>query len=100
MIAKGNRILYGEHQLLRMSQRGISKSIVNSVLQNGIWQKTNKHLCYEVEYKGVVLIVYKGRFEVEIITCKLNRELTIKAEESEHLGFNNAVKDIVKKISF
>jgi hypothetical protein len=94
---------YTKHQLKRMSMRGISKNIVNAVLAYGEWRDGSSRFSYEVEYKGVVVVLYEQKEQYNISSCKLNRKLTQEAERihKEHkIDFLKAVHRVIKNIDF
>lgn len=96
-------LFFTQHQLKRMAKRGMSKAIIEIVVNNGEWREGNKPLSYEVEYRGVIVILYKQKVQYNVSSCKLNREYTCKAERlQEELGidFWKAVHKIVKGIDF
>ena len=94
---------FTHHQLKRMSKRGISKNIVKEVFENGEWRDGNKPLSYEVEYKGIVIVLYEEDNRYNVSTCKLNREKTLEAEKMKDemgLDFFKAMHKVVKSINF
>lgn len=100
---KDKPLFYTQHQLKRMSKRGMSKLIISTVVSNGEWREGKEHLSYEAEYKGVIVILYEQKTQYNVSTCKLNREYTCKAEKlQEELGidFWKAMHRIVKGIDF
>lgn len=100
---KNKPLFITQHQLKRMAQRGISKMIVYAVLNNGEWNEGKNPLSFEVEYKGIVVIVYSQKTQYNLATCKLNRKLTCMAEElkvNRGIDFWKAVHIIVKSIDF
>lgn len=100
---KDKPLFFTKHQLKRMAKRGISKSIIKSVVKFGEWRRGKNPFSYEVEYKGVIVILYEQKEQFNVSTCKLNRERTSKAEEiREELGidFWKAIHKIVKDIDF
>ncbi|PGO60630.1 hypothetical protein [Priestia megaterium] len=100
---KDKVLFFTDHQLKRMSKRGINKLIINTVVKSGKWRKAKKIRSYEVEYKGVIVILYEQKYQYNVATCKLNRENTIKAQElKEELGINfwEATQRVVKSINF
>lgn len=100
---KNKTLFFTEHQLKRMAKRGISKSIIESVVRNGNWEKGSKHMSYEVEYRGIIVILYEQKNQYNIATCKLNRENTLLAEKLQNkqgIDFCKAMHKIVKGIDF
>lgn len=100
---KHKPLFYTQHQLKRMAKRGMSKAIVEIVVKYGDWREGKEPLSYEVEYKGVIIILYEQRTQYNVSSCKLNREYTCKAEQlKKQLGidFWKAVHKIVKSIDF
>lgn len=98
---KNKPLFYTDHQRKRMAQRGMSKSIIKAVVDNGEWRKGKESFSYEIEYKGIIVILYEQKTQYNVGTCKLNREYTCKAEQlKEELGidFWKAVHKIVKTI--
>lgn len=96
-------IYFTNHQLQRMANRGISKRIVNEVITNGIWKKGKKPSSFQVEYKGVIVILYEEDDAYKVTTCKLNREKTLEAEklkEQLDIDFFKAVHKVVKSLGF
>lgn len=96
-------LFFTQHQLKRMAKRGMSKLIIEAVVINGEWRNGNKPYSHEVEYKGVVVVLYEQKYQYNVTTCKLNRELTYVAEKMhDNLGidFWKAVHRIVKGIDF
>lgn len=94
-------LFYTQHQLKRMAKRGMSKNIVNVVLEYGEWREGNKPLSYEIEYKGFIVVLYEQKTQYNVSTCKLNREYTYKAEklkEETGIDFWKAVHKTVKTI--
>jgi hypothetical protein len=98
---KDKLLFFTQHQLKSMARRGMSKAIIQDVVTNGEWSKGNKPYSFEVEYKGIVVVLYEQKNQYNVCTCKLNREFTCKAERlQEELGidFWKAVHKIVKEI--
>ncbi|MFS0905709.1 hypothetical protein AB3N02_21935 [Priestia aryabhattai] len=94
-------LFFTQHQLSRMAKRGMSKRIIQVVVNNGRWEKGKEPFSYEIEYKGLIVILYEQKSQFNVSTCKLNREYTIKAEqlkEKEGIHFWRAVHKIVKGI--
>lgn len=94
---------FTQHQLKRMSKRGISKSIVEAVFEKGVWKDGNKPSSYEIEYKGIIIVVYENNSQYNVSTCKLNRDKTLEAEKlKDELGidFFKAMHKVVKNIDF
>jgi hypothetical protein len=84
-----------------MAKRGMSKTIIQAVVNNGKWKEGKNPLSYEVEHKGIIVVLYEQRTQYNVSTCKLNREYTCKAEKlKERLGidFWKATHKIVKSI--
>lgn len=101
MEKKSKPLFFTQHQLKRMAKRGMSKSIIQAVVNNGEWREGKNPFSYEVEYKGIVVVLYEHSNQYNVSTCKLNREYTCKAEQlKERLGidFWKAVHRIVKSI--
>jgi hypothetical protein len=100
---KNKPLFFTDHQLKRMAKRGMSKSIVRVVLENGEWREGKEPFSFEIEYKGVIVVVYEQKTQYNVCTCKLNRELTSIAEQMKDqkgLDFWKAVHKVVKKIDF
>lgn len=100
---KDKPLFFTHHLLKRMAKRGMSKAIIEAVVKNGKWRRGKEPLSHEVEYKGIIVVLYKEKERYSICTCKLNREYTHKAEQlQEELGidFWKSVHKIVKSISF
>lgn len=100
---KNKPLFFTQHQLKRMAKRGMSKAIIEAVVNNGEWEEGKNPLSYEIEYKGVIVVLYEQKTQYNVSTCKLNREYTNKAEElKEKLGidFWKAVHKVVKSIDF
>jgi|SRR5205085_10448682 len=96
-------LFYTQHQLQRMAKRGMSKQIINIVVNKGEWSKGKEPYSYEVEYKGIVVILYEQKVQYNVSSCKLNREYTCKAEQLKKdtgMDFWKAVHKIVKSIDF
>lgn len=99
---KNKPLYFTEHQLERMSKRGISKEVVKKVFENGKWRKGKNPFSFEIEFKGIIIIVYENAVRYNVTTCKLNRENTIKAEKiKEELGVNFfvAMHKVVKELN-
>jgi hypothetical protein len=100
---KNKQLYFTDHQLKRMAKRGMSKAIIQIVVNNGEWREGKEPFSFEVEYKGIIVVVYEQRSQYNVCTCKLNREYTLKAEalRSKHgIDFWKAVHKIVKEIDF
>lgn len=100
---KNKPLYFTQHQLKRMAKRGMSKSIIEIVTNNGEWKKGKEPFSYEIEYQGIIVILYEQKVQYNVSTCKLNRELTIQAEKLStdfEIDFWKAVHKIVKKIDF
>lgn len=96
-------LFFTQHQLKRQAKRGMSKAIIQIVVDNGVWEKGKEPFSHEVEYKGIIVILYEQKNQYNVCTCKLNREYTCKAEQlKDKLGidFWIAVHRIVKSIDF
>ena len=81
----------------------MSKAIIKIVVSNGEWREGKELLSYEIEYKGIIVILYEQRTQYNVSTCKLNREYTCKAEklkEDSGIDFWKAVHKVVKSIDF
>lgn len=99
---KDKPLFFTQHQLKRMAKRGMSKAIIQSVVDNGEWREGKNPLSYEVEYKGIIVVLYEQKIQYNVSTCKLNREYTCKAEAlKDELGidFWKAVHKVVKGIN-
>jgi hypothetical protein len=86
-----------------MAKRGMSKAIVEVVVKCGEWREGNKPFSHIVEYKGIIVVLYKQKVQYNVSSCKLNREYTCKAErlqEEQGIDFWKAVHKIVKGIDF
>lgn len=100
---KNKPLFFTQHQLGRMAKRGMSKRIINIVVDKGEWRDGKEPFSYEVEYKGLIVILYEQKTQYNVSTCKLNRKLTIEAEriqETQGLDFWKSVHKVVKKINF
>lgn len=98
---KEKPLFFTQHQLKRMAQRGMSKAIIQAVVNNGEWKKSKEPFSYEIEYKGIVVILYEQKVQYNVGTCKLNREYTCKAEylkDKLNIDFWKAVHKVVKTI--
>lgn len=98
---KDKPLFFTVHQLKSMAKRGMSKAIIEAVIDNGEWREGNEPFSHEVEYKGIVVVVYEQKTQYNISTCKLNREHTNKAEKlKDELGidFWQATHRVVKSI--
>lgn len=98
---KNKPLFFTKHQLKRMAKRGMSKFIIEVVVNNGEWREGKNPLSYEIEYKGIIVVLYEQRVQYNVSTCKLNREYTCKAEKlKEELGidFWKSVHMVVKSI--
>lgn len=98
---KSKPLFFTVHQLKRMAKRGMSKPIIQVVFDNGEWREGNEPFSFEIEYKGIIVVVYEQRSQYNVCTCKLNREYTLKAEKlksEKGIDFWKAVHRIVKKI--
>lgn len=99
---KNKPLFFTQHQLKRMAKRGMSKPIIQAVVDNGVWREGKNPFSYEIEYKGIIVILYEQNHQYNVSTCKLNRDYTLKAESlKEKLGidFWKAVHKIVKTIN-
>lgn len=86
-----------------MAKRGISKQIVNVVVNKGRWGRGKEPYSHEVEYKGIIVILYEQKIQYNVSSCKLNREYTCKAESMKkelNIDFWKACHKIVKSIDF
>lgn len=102
MMKESKKLFFTVHQLKRMAKRGMSKSIIQVVVDNGEWREGNEPFSFEVEYKGIIVVVYEQRDQYNVCTCKLNREYTMKAEllkTQKDIDFWKAVHRIVKSIN-
>lgn len=100
---KNKPLFFTQHQLKRMAKRGMSKAIIQVVVNNGEWRKGKEPFSYEVEYKGIIVILYEQKVQYNVSSCKLNREKTIEAEKLQKdtsIDFWKAVHKIVKGIDF
>lgn len=100
---KDKPLFFTQHQLGRMAKRGMSKAIIIAVVNNGEWREGHKPLSHEIEYKGIVVVLYEQKVQYNVSTCKLNREYTLKAEKLQlklGIDFWKAVHKIVKQIDF
>lgn len=94
---------FTKHQLERMSKRGISKAIVKEVFEKGVWREGKSLFSYEIEYKGIIIVVYENKTQYNVSTCKLNRDMTLKAEKLKdelNIDFFKAMHKVVKSIDF
>lgn len=100
---KDKPLYYTKHQLGRMAKRGISKRIAELVVDFGQWRDGKEPYSYEIEYKGVIVVLYEQKTQYNVSSCKLNRALTKKAEELKSksgIDFWKATHKIVKGINF
>lgn len=100
---KNKPLFFTQHQLQRMAKRGMSKAIIQVVVKNGEWRKGKEPFSFEIEYKSVIVILYEQRTQYNVSSCKLNREMTIQAENMKRdygVDFWKAVHKIVKSIDF
>jgi hypothetical protein len=98
---KEKPLFFTQHQLKRMAQRGMSKAIIQAVVNNGTWEKGKEDFSHEIEYKGIIVILYEQKTQYNVGTCKLNRELTMEAEslkEQRGIDFWKAIHKIVRRI--
>jgi hypothetical protein len=98
---KNKPLFFTQHQLKRMAKRGMSKAIIQAVVNNGAWIEGKSPLSYEIEYKGIIVVIYEQKTQYNVATCKLNREKTQLAEqikESQDIDFWQALHKIVKSI--
>jgi len=94
-------LFFTKHQLKRMAKRGLSKAIIQVVVENGKWENGNKPFSHLVEYKGIVVVLYSQRVQYNVASCKLNREYTIQAEELAkklNVDFWKATHKIIRSI--
>ena len=94
-------LFYTRHQLRRMAKRGMSKSIIEAVVQNGEWEKGNKPYSHLVEYKGIIVVLYEQRVQLNVSSCKLNRKYTLEAEKMSkdlNIDFWRATHKIIQNI--
>lgn len=94
-------LFYTRHQLRRMAKRGMSKSIIEAVVQNGEWEKGNKPYSHLVEYKGIIVVLYEQRVQLNVSSCKLNRKYTLEAEKMSkdlNIDFWRATHKIIRNI--
>ena len=99
---KDKPLFFTQHNLKRMAKRGMSKRIIQSVVNNGEWIEGKEPYSHEIEYKGIIVILYEQKVQYNVSTCKLNRDYTMQAEqmqEKQGIDFWKAVHRIVKKIS-
>jgi hypothetical protein len=100
---KDKPLFFTQHQLKRMAKRGMSKAIVQSVVAFGDWREGKEPFSFEIEYKGIIVVVYEQKTQYNVCTCKLNRELTEIAEQMKDqkgLDFWKAHHKVVKGIDF
>lgn len=101
---KKNKPLYfTNHQLKRMAQRGITKTIVETVVDNGVWSKGKEDYSHHIEYNGVIVILYEQKTQYNVSSCRLNRENTEKAErirEEQGINFWKATHKVMKGLNF
>ena len=98
---KGKKLFFTQHQLQRMAKRGMSKAIIEAVVNNGEWREGKEAFSHEVEYKGIIVVLYEQKSQYNVSTCKLNRESTYRAEnlkEELNIDFWRAVHKVVKNI--
>lgn len=98
---KDKPLFYTNHQLQRMAKRGMSKAIIKAVVDNGEWEKGKEPFSYEIEYKGIIVVLYSQKAQYNVCTCKLNREKTKEAEEIKFkhgIDFWKAYHIVVKSI--
>ncbi|AKQ08385.1 hypothetical protein PQE66_gp070 [Bacillus phage PBC2] len=100
---KNKPLFITKHQLKRMAKRGISKAIIQAVVEYGAWGEGNAPFSHIVEYKGVIVILYSQKSQYNVSSCKLNRKYTKKAEElskNNKIDFWKACHQVVKSIDF
>jgi hypothetical protein len=100
---KDKPLFFTQHQLKSMAKRGMSKAIIQLVFDTGEWREGNKPFSFEVEYKGIIVVVYEQKSQYNVCTCKLNREYTLKAEtlqQQKGIDFCKAYHRVVKGIDF
>ena len=100
---KNKKIFYTEHQLKSMAKRGISKTIVETVINKGVWESGKNAFSHQIEYRGIVVVLYEQKTQYNVVTCMTNRDNTKKAEELKerlNISFWKAVHMIVKEINF
>lgn len=100
-MTKDKPLFFTNHQLKRMAKRGISKVVIQTIVDNGAWERGKNPFSYEVEYKGIIVILYGQRCQYNVSTCKLNREYTCMAEKVKdelNIDFWKATHKIVKEI--
>jgi hypothetical protein len=98
---KEKPLFFTQHQLKRMAQRGMSKAIIQAVVNNGAWEKGKEPFSHEIEYKGIIVVLYEQKNQYNVGTCKLNRELTCEAEalkENKGIDFWKAIHRVVRNI--
>jgi hypothetical protein len=99
---KDKPLFFTQHQLKRMAKRGMSKAVIQSVVNNGEWREGKKPLSYEIEYNGIIVVLYEQKTQYNVSTCKLNRKYTLEAEDMRDalgIDFWIAVHRIVKELS-
>jgi hypothetical protein len=100
---KNKPLFFTQHQLKRMAKRGMSKSIIQAVFDNGEWREGKEPFSFEIEYKGIIVVVYEQKSQYNVCTCKLNRENTLRAEaikQQKGIDFCKAYHKVVKGIDF
>ena len=96
-------LFFTQHQLGRMAKRGMSKKIVQAVVEHGDWNKGKVPYSFEVSYKGIIVVLYEQKTQYNVSSCKLDRENTKRAERMKMdagMDFWRAVHKIVKGIDF
>ncbi|UGO51363.1 hypothetical protein PQE72_gp080 [Bacillus phage vB_BanS_Skywalker] len=94
-------LFYTKHQLRRMAKRGMSKPIIEAVVQNGVWEKGNQPFSHLLEYKGIIVVLYEQRTQFNVSSCKLDRRHTILAEQiakESNIDFWKAYHQVVRSI--
>lgn len=94
-------LFFTRHQLRRMAKRGMSKPIIEAVVQNGVWESGNKPYSHLLEYKGIIVVLYEQRTQYNVSSCKLDRRHTIRAEQISKelkIDFWKAYHQVVRSI--
>ncbi|MFQ3543528.1 DUF4258 domain-containing protein [Halobacillus rhizosphaerae] len=95
------KLYFSKHILKRMAKRGMSKAIIEAVIDNGVRSQGKHPYSLEIEYKGIIVVLYVQKNQLNVSTCKLDRPHTLKAEylqEKLDIDFWKAVHLVVKEI--
>jgi hypothetical protein len=98
---KQKPLFFTKHQLERMAKRGMSKALIEAVVNNGEWSKGKDPYSFEINCRGIIVILYEQVVQYNVSSCKLDRANTIKAEkmmEEKGINFWKATHRVVKSI--